>query len=66
MKHSEQFVADVEAFLVSSGMTATAFGKDAVKDPNFVPDIKAGRSPSLGLVDKVYEFMRAQTQARAD
>jgi len=62
MTFSEQFAADVEAFLTSSGMTATAFGKDALGDPSFVTDLRRGRSPGLGSVDKVYEFIRARTQ----
>jgi hypothetical protein len=66
MTLSEQFIADVDAFLTRSGMTATAFGKEALNDPSFVPDLRAGRRPGLGSVDKVYEFIRAQTQAAAE
>lgn len=65
MNISEQFIADVEAFLAQSGMTATAFGKEALNDPSFVPDLRGGRRPGLGSVDKVYEFIRAK-QATAE
>jgi hypothetical protein len=65
MTLSEQFAADVDAFLASSGMTATAFGKEAIGDPSFVTDLKRGRSPGLGSVDRVYEFIRARTQEAA-
>ncbi len=58
MTHSEQFIADVEAFLARSGMTATAFGKEALNDPSFVLDLRNGRKPGLGMVDRVHEFMR--------
>ena len=63
MMLSEQFAADVEAFLTRSGMTAAAFGREALNDPSFVMDLRRGRKPGLGSVDKVYEFIRAKTQA---
>jgi hypothetical protein len=59
MTHAEQFLADVEAFLTRSGMKATAFGTAAVSDPSFVPDLRNGRKPNLGLVDKVHAFIAA-------
>jgi len=60
MTHSERFIADVEAFLKRSGMSASRFSWEAVKDPNFVANIRAGRAPSLRLVDRVHEFISAQ------
>lgn len=59
MSRSAQFAADVEAYLIETGMAPAAFGKAAVNDPNFVGDIRNGRQPGLGLVDRVYQFMRA-------
>lgn len=59
MTHAEQFLSDIEAFLTRSGMTATAFGMAALNDPSFVPDLRNGRKPNLGLVDKVHAFIRA-------
>lgn len=66
MSISDQFIADVEAFLARTGMTATAFGKETLNDPSFVPDLRGGRKPGLGSVDKVYEFMRARSLALAE
>lgn len=60
MTHAEQFLADIEAFLTRSGMSATAFGTAALNDPSFVPDLRNGRKPNLGLVDKVHAFIRLQ------
>ncbi len=60
MTHAEQFVADVEAFLNRSGMSQTAFGLAAVGDPSFVPDLRTGRKPGLGLVDRVHDFIKAK------
>ena len=61
MTPSEQFISEIDAFLERSGMKATAFGWDAVKDPNFVRDLKTkGRSPSLALVERVHDFIKSQ------
>jgi hypothetical protein len=68
MTHAEQFVADVEAFLKRSGMSPTAFGVAVLKDPNFVTDLRTGRMPGLGLVDRVHDFINtkdAESQSEA-
>lgn len=62
MSMAEKFAADVEAFLAHTGMSATTFGKEALGDPVFVFDLRNGRRPGLGSVDRVYEFMRSKTQ----
>lgn len=59
MLTAASFLAQIEAFLERQGMSATAFGSEAVKDPNFVSDLRAGRMPSLRLVERVDEFMRS-------
>ena len=58
MKQSERFLHDIEAFLKATKMSASAFGVEAMKDPNFVTDLRDGRKPTLGVVDKVYDFIR--------
>jgi 2,4-dienoyl-CoA reductase-like NADH-dependent reductase (Old Yellow Enzyme family) len=55
---SEQFLAEVEAFLAASRMKATDFGREAVGDPSFVTRLRQGRSPSLATADKVRACMR--------
>lgn len=57
---TEQFVEQVEAFLNSSSFTPTKLGREAVNDPNFVFQIRAGRRPNLESVNKVLAFMEAQ------
>lgn len=47
------------------GLSATAFGRLALKDPNFVGDLRAGRKPNLGVVERVQNFMAAQTEGAA-
>ncbi len=64
MTHAEAFLAEVEAFLLESKMTASAFGWEAVKDRNFVGDLRDGRKPNLGMVDRVHDFI-ANARERA-
>lgn len=66
MTQAEAFLAEIEAFLNRTKMTATAFGRAAVNDPNFVGDLRTkGRKPNLGLVDRVHDFMRRQSEGEA-
>jgi len=55
---NDDFLAEIEAFLARSGMAPTRFGADAVGDPNFVRNLRSGRSPSLKTVDRVLECIR--------
>lgn len=58
------FLSEIERFLAASGMTATAFGKAALKDPNFVFDLRGGRIPNLTIVERAQTFMRDQAAAQ--
>lgn len=60
MLTGESFLANIEAFLERTGMTATAFGLEAVGDRNFVGDLRQGRMPSLRLVEKVSAYIDVQ------
>jgi hypothetical protein len=53
----DEFLAELEEFLARSGMSASAFGKEVLKDPNFVSDLRAGRSPSLIVAKQVATFI---------
>lgn len=59
MLTAQTFLDEVEAFLQRSGMSATAFGRAVVSDPNLVPDLRQGRMPSLRLVERVSNFIAA-------
>jgi len=61
----QRFRADVEDFLTSTGMAPTVFGREAVRDPNFVFELREGRAPNLALVDRVMSFMRDQKERAA-
>jgi len=52
----EQFAGEVETFLADTGLDATTFGKRALKDPNFVFELRAGRAPNVTTIDKVRDF----------
>ncbi len=65
MTQAEIFLAEIDAFLDRSKMSATAFGRGAVNDPNFVRDLRAGRMPNLGLVERVHQFIRSQEASAA-
>lgn len=60
---AQSFLSDIEAFLERTKMTASAFGRAAVNDPNFVGDLRGGRMPNLGLVDRVHQFIQSQGEA---
>lgn len=60
MKLLQVLQAEVEDYLDRYGMKPTAFGKAAVGDPNFVFDLRAGREPRTGTVDRVRAFMTIQ------
>ena len=50
---------DVEKFLKISNMPATRFGREAVRDPRFVFDLRRGREPRPRTVQRVLAFLEA-------
>lgn len=59
MTQAEAFLAEIDAFLLRTGMSPSAFGRAAINDPNFVGDLRKGRMPGLGLVDRIRDFIRS-------
>jgi len=57
MTLQDDFLAEIEAFLTSNEMDPSAFGREALKDPNFVFDLRKGRAPNLRTIERVREFM---------
>ena len=49
----------VEKFLKISNMPATKFGREAVKDPRFVSDLRTGREPRPQTIARVRAFLEA-------
>src|SRR5665811_2337744 len=54
------FLAEIEQFLNLSPIDATALGKGSLGDPNFVFDLRNGRSPSARTMDKVRAWIATQ------
>jgi 2,4-dienoyl-CoA reductase-like NADH-dependent reductase (Old Yellow Enzyme family) len=57
----ESFLADIETFLAERGMEASLFGREALRDPNFVFELRKGRCPNLRTIERVGEFMAQRT-----
>lgn len=53
----DDFLAEIEAFLVEAKMDASTFGRDALKDPNFVFDLRSDRAPNLRTIERVRDFI---------
>ena len=50
---------EVEKFLRTSNMPAAKLGREAVKDPRFVFDLRNGREPRPRTVARVRAFLEA-------
>ena len=50
---------DVEKFLRASQISAARFGRDAMRDPRFVFDLRKGREPRLETVSRVRAYLEA-------
>jgi hypothetical protein len=47
----------VEAFLVESAIPQSIFGRDAVRDPRLVADLRDGRVAGLRVICRIEHFM---------
>jgi sulfate adenylyltransferase subunit 2 len=57
-----QFVSEIDSFLERTATDASALGKQALGDPNFVFDLRKGRSPSMRTIEKVKAWMTKQIE----
>lgn len=57
MLSHEAFIESVEKFLARSGMAPTAFGREAIGDPNLVQDLREGRSVGLKTAERITAFI---------
>lgn len=53
----DEFRREIDGFLERTGMSPTQFGREALRDPGFVHQIRAGRNPTLKVVQRVTDFM---------
>ncbi len=47
----------IERHLRRTGTTPTRFGREAVRDPRFVRDLRAGREPRRRTADRVLAYL---------
>lgn len=57
----DDFRKEVEDFINQTGISETAFGILALKQPNFVFQLKEGRECREATQEKVFEFMTHYT-----
>lgn len=60
----QEFRDRIEVFLTAAKMPATRFGIEAVRDPNFVHDVRKGRVPSLAVAGQVIRFIEQHEHSR--
>ena len=47
----------IELYLRETDTPATRFGREAVRDPRFVFDLRLGREPRIGTERRVHAFL---------
>lgn len=57
MSSRDTLLAEIEAFLRGSGMSATRFGETIMNDRRFVARLRNGGDVTLGTADRVRRFM---------
>lgn len=62
----ETFRAEVEGFLAETSQQPTKFGAEAVADPNFVFDLRKGREPKAGTIDRVRAYITERRAAHSE
>ncbi len=50
-------IRTIENFLRDTGLSATSFGRQAVRDPRLVSDLRRGREPGTRMRCRVEHFM---------
>ena len=58
-------LAEINAHLERTGTAPSVFGWEAVKDPNFVRNLRSGREPRFGTIQRVKEYMAAAQESAA-
>jgi hypothetical protein len=52
-------LSEIEKYLRASGTTPTRFGRNVVRDPRFVHDLRRGREPGYKLTKRVMTFLES-------
>jgi len=56
-------LAEIEAYRARSGVDRTNFGKQALRNGNFIPRLEAGVTPTFKTIDRVRAFIDSHTKA---
>lgn len=62
--HAE-LVELIDAFIARHAMAPSTFGREALNEPQFVLQVRAGRNPGLSTLGKLRDFMRERDEALA-
>jgi 2,4-dienoyl-CoA reductase-like NADH-dependent reductase (Old Yellow Enzyme family) len=54
----------IEAYMRETSTTATEFGREVMRDPNFVSDLRGGRDYRRSTDSKVRAFISANSPAK--
>jgi hypothetical protein len=60
LKHhptARELLADIERYCHKYRLDPTTFGRDAMNDGNFIPRLRAGRTPRLQTIDRVRAYI---------
>ncbi len=57
-----QLLPVIEKYIRARNIAPTRFGRDAVRDPRFVLDLRNGREPRRGTVKRVIAFIDDQNR----
>ena len=55
-------LSTIEAFLEETGMEPSTFGRTVLSDPNFVFELRAGRSPNTRTLDRIGAYLSSKEQ----
>jgi hypothetical protein len=53
----------IERYLRRSGTPPTRFGREAVRDPRLVHDLRRGREPGTAMVARVSAYLESMEQS---
>jgi ribosomal protein L5 len=65
MYDTDQLLAEIESFLVRTGMAATTFGQKSIKNWKLVDRLRDGGSVTLRQAVRIREFIRSYRPAQA-
>lgn len=65
-QHHPELLAEIEAFVASTGLTETAFGRRCMSDPHFVRDVRGSRRLWPHTEEKVRQFIASYSAPSTD